>query len=174
MRAPADTRTIALGVLVPVLAFALAGVLGAAIWAWWADPPAKSEATPTNVELLLGRQFAVDASYAFIGLAVGLAVGALLALALRRTGWLLVVGVTLGGVAAAAVAYELGMRWGPSPAGSTKADELLSGALVVHVPGVFLSWPVGALAGLLLVVWLTDRAEDLAAEPALPDLPRGL
>jgi len=173
VRAPADIRTIALGVLVPVLALAAAGVVGAAIWAWWADPPAQSDATRTNAELLLGEQFAVDASYAFTGLAVGLAVGVALAWVLRRTGWLLVVGVTLGGVCAAAVSYELAQRWGPGPESGIERAALLSGALVVHIPGVFLSWPVGAHAGLLLVVWLTDRAEDLAAEPLLPDLPRG-
>jgi len=168
----ADARAIALGVLMPVAVLGAAGVAGGAIWAWWADPPARSEVTPGNVELLLGRQFSVDGGYATTGLVLGLAVGVGLGWMLRRTGWLLVVGLTVGGITAAAVSYGFGLLMGPAPEGDSARGELLSGGLAVHVPGVFLAWPVGALLGLLLVVWLTDRAADRAAEPALPELSR--
>jgi hypothetical protein len=168
----ADARTIALGVLVPVVVLGVAGVAGGVIWARWADPPARSEATPANVELLLGRQFSVDGGYATIGLVLGLVVGAGLGWMLRRTGWLVVVGVTVGGIAAAAISYGVGLLLGPAPEGDSERGELLSGGLAVHVPGVFLAWSVGGLLGLLLVAWLTDRTADRAAEPALPDLSR--
>jgi hypothetical protein len=158
-------------VLVPVLVLALTGVAGGAIWTWWADPPGKSDATPSNVELLLGRQFDVDGRYAITGLLLGLAVGSALAWVLRHRGWWLVLGVGAGAGAAAAVSYGFGLVWGPGPGEGMKRGALLSGAMAVHAPGVFLAWPIGALSGLMLVVWLADRAGDLAAEPALPELP---
>jgi hypothetical protein len=148
---------------------ALAGVVGGAVWAWWADPPRTSDAPSVDIELLLGRQFAVDGSYAITGVLLGLAVGCVLAWALRRTGWLLVVGVGVGGGLAALVSYALGLWWGPEPSDGAERGALLSGGMAVHVPGVFLSWPIGALLGLLVVVWLADRAGDAAAGPALPE-----
>jgi hypothetical protein len=171
VRATAHRRSAVGAVLVPVLVLALAGVAGGAVWAWWADPPRTSDAASVDVELLLGRQFDVDGRYAITGVLLGLAVGSALAWALRATGWLLVVGVGVGGGLAALDSYALGLWWGPEPSDGAERAALLSGGMVVHVPGVFLSWPIGALLGLLLVVWLADRAGDLAAEPALPELP---
>jgi hypothetical protein len=102
---------------------------------------------------------------------LGLAVGSALAWLLRYTGGVLVLGVGVGAGLAAAESYALGLWWGPEPSDGMERGALLSGGMVVHVPGVFLSWPIGALLGLLLVVWLADRAGDLAAGSALPELP---
>jgi len=166
----ADSRTVVLGVLVPVLVLALSGVAGGAVWARWADPPSRAEATATNVELLLARQFSVDGSYAAVGALLGLVAGAALAWRLRRVGWPLVVGVSLGGAAAAVVSFGLGLLWGPQPRPGSDRGAWLSGGLWVHVPGVYLAWPVGAVLGLLVVVWLSDRAVERAGEIDLPDL----
>ena len=95
-----------LALVVPVVVLGAAGVAGGAIWTWWADPPAEREATRANVELLLARQFPVDGSYAITGLAVGFVAGVVLAWALRHTGWLLVVGITLGGLVATTTSYR--------------------------------------------------------------------
>jgi hypothetical protein len=163
-----------LALVAPVVVLGVAGLAGGAIWTWWADPPAESEARRANadVELLLARQFPVDGSFAITGLAVGFVVGVALAWALRHTGWLLVVGITLGGLVATTTSYLVGVIWGPGPEAGSERGELLSGALSIHAPGVLLSWPVSALLGAVLVVWLSDRAADRAAEPTLPELPR--
>jgi hypothetical protein len=179
VRARADRRAapravpgdVVRAILVPVLTMALAGVVGGAVWAWWADPPRASDAASVDVELLLGRQFAVDGRYAITGVLLGLAVGGVLAWVLRHSGWLLVVGVGVGGGLAALESYALGLWWGPEPSDGAERGALLSGGIAVHVPGVFLSWPIGALLGLLLVVWLADRAGDLVAEPVHSELP---
>lgn len=154
--------------VLPVVALSAAGLVGGALWAWWADPPARTEVTRTNTELLLARQFGVDGSYACLGLLLGLAVGIALTVVLRRTGWLLVLGVGVGGIAAAAVSYGSGVLWGPGPVADVSRDDALSGGLSVHVPAVFLTWPVGGVLGVLLVVWLTDRGGVDAAEPGDP------
>ena len=172
MTAAAGRRSAVLALLVPVVVLGAAGVAGGAIWAGWADPPARSEATRHNLEMLLARQFPVDGRYALTGLALGFVVGVALAWALRHGGWLLVVGITVGGLMASTTSYLLGLAWGPQPEGDGERGDLLSGALTIHVPGVLLSWPVAALLGCLLVVWLTERAQDRAAEPHLPDLSR--
>ena len=102
-----------------------------------------------------------------LGLALGAVVAAALTLALRRVGWMLVVGITLGAIAAAVVSSRLGVWWGPQPPSGVERGDLLSGALVVMAKGLFLSWPVGALAALWLVVWAVERRDDAG----LPDLP---
>jgi len=159
------------GVVVPVLALAVAGVLGGALWAWWADPPSRADVTPTNAELVLGQLFGVEVRYAAIGLLLGALTGAVLAWRLRAHGWVLVAGVTLGSGVAATVSYWLGVWWGPGPVAGFARTDLLSGALVIYAPGLYLAWPLGALAALWLVVWAVDRGLDRIEEPSLPDLP---
>jgi hypothetical protein len=164
-------RSFLLGVVVPVLVLTVVGVLGGALWAWWADPPKQTETTPYTAELELGRLFGVEARYTVLGLVLGGLVGAGLAWRLRSQGWVLVVGVTLGAGAAATVSYWLGVWWGPDPVAGLARADLLSGALVITVPGLYLSWPVGALLALWLVVWAADRHPDRSDEPSLSDLP---
>lgn len=159
-----------MGVLVPTAVLAVTGVVGGAIWVWWADPPARADATATNLALLVAHQFSVDGSYAVVGVALGLLAGTALAWRLRTVGWPLVVGVSLGGAAAAAVSYGVGLLWGPEPSPGTERGAWLSGGLAVHAPGVYLAWPVGAVLGLLVVVWLTDRTVDHGGEKKLPEL----
>jgi hypothetical protein len=101
---------------------------------------------------------------------LGLVAGTALAWRLRSVGWPLVVGVSLGGAAAAAVSYGVGMLWGPEPSPGTERGAWLSGGMSVHAPGVYLTWPVSAVLGLLVVVWLTDRAGDRAGEGKVTEL----
>jgi hypothetical protein len=166
----ADPRRLTLGVLVPIAVLAMTGVAGGAIWVWWADPPARADATASNLALLVAHQFSVDGSYAVVGVVLGLVAGTALAWRLRSVGWPLVVGVSLGGAAAAAVSYGVGMLWGPEPSPGTERSAWLSGGMSVHAPGVYLTWPVSAVLGLLVVVWLTDRAGDRAGEGKVTEL----
>jgi len=157
-------------VLVPIAVLAMTGVAGGAIWVWWADPPARADATASNLALLVAHQFSVDGSYAVVGVVLGLVAGTALAWRLRSVGWPLVVGVSLGGAAAAAVSYGVGMLWGPEPSPGTERSAWLSGGMSVHAPGVYLTWPVSAVLGLLVVVWLTDRAGDRDGEGKVTEL----
>ena len=42
---------------------------------------------------------------------------------------------------------------------------------MITTPALFLSWGIGALAALWLVVWAADRGVDRIDEPSLADLP---
>ena len=158
-----------LGVVVPLVLFSLAGVLGGLVWSWWADPATFTVAARQTVmgEEQLGRLFGVEARYAVVGLAGGALVAAGLGAWLRRSGWLLVVGVLSGSGLAALVSYRVGIRLGPDDAGAA-ADAASPGDTVaapyeVLTAGLFFCWTVGALAGLAVAVWLTDRDQ---AQPA--------
>lgn len=164
-------RTLLLAVLVPVLTLAAAGVVAAALWAWWADPPVPADVTPENVELQLGSLFGVELRYAALALLLGGVAGGALTVPLRRSGWVLVVGMAAGGAVAAAVSYWLGVWWGPSPAAGSERSDLLSGGLVLTADGLFLAWPVAALAGCWFVSWWLDRDQIASSGSELPDLP---
>jgi len=170
------------GVVVPIVAIGAAGVPGGMLWARWADPAAYAvtRMRATLDEEQLGRYFGVEVRYAVIGLVVGFVVAAASTVWLRRAGWPLVVGVSLGAVAAAAVSYQVGVALGPpdvdierAAAGGTPG-EAISVPLEVQTPGMFLAWEVGGLLGLLLVVSVTDRDRPVsrARHLHLPDLPR--
>jgi hypothetical protein len=138
----ADPRRLTLGVLVPIAVLAMTGVAGGAIWVWWADPPARADATASNLALLVAtssRWTAAMRSWEWCSVS---SPGTALAVRLRSVGWPLVVGVSLGGAAAAAVSYGVGMLWGPEPSPGTERGAWLSGGMSVHAPGVYLTWPV--------------------------------
>lgn len=171
-RRPTPWSTVGLAVLLPVAVLALAGVGGGALWAWWADPPAQSELTQQNYNVLIGQLFGVELRYAAVALVLGLLAGVVLAVPLRHLGWPLVVGAALGGLAAAAVSYWLGVWWGPSPApGLSRDRDLFSGALVLTTRGLYLAWPVAAVAGCWLVAWALDR-DPVPPGADLPELER--
>lgn len=171
------------GVLVPLAAGAVAGVPAGVLWAWWADPVVYL-VTGVSASLddeQLGRFFGVEVRYAVIGLVAGFLVGAGLSGWLRRSGWALVVGVLLGAAAGAAVSYQVGVAAGPPAvtleraAAAAAPGDAIAVPLQVQAYGLFLSWGVGALAGLALVVSVTDRdrSVDRARHLAGPGPPPG-
>lgn len=165
-----------LGVVVPLVLFSLVGVFGGLVWSWWADPATFTVAARQTVmgEEQLGRLFGVEARYAVVGLAGGALVAAGLGVWLRRSGWLLVVGVLGGSGLAALLSYRVGVRFGPDEAAAT-ADAASPGDTVaapyeVLTAGLFFCWTVGALAGLAVSVWLADRdpTEPAGSSPIEP------
>lgn len=162
----------------PTLALALAGLLGGVLWAWWAEPAAYT-VTPRATfldEEQLGRVFGVEARYAMVGLVGGFVVAVATSTWLRRAGWLLVVGMAVGGAAAAVLSYALGVRLGPGPveqaATNSSPGDSLAAPLEVQTYGFFLAWVVGALAGLLLAMIATDRSPTDSTVLGLADLSR--
>ena len=155
-----------------------AGVLGGLVWSWWAEPATYTVTRQGTFldEEQLGRLFGIEARYALVGVVGGFLVSALLAVWLHRAGWRLVVGVVSGAAVAAAVSYFLGVALGPGvdvdAARSAAPGDVVAMELSVHTAGLFLAWPVGALAGLLVGVWAIDRPAHQEPDPALLDLSR--
>lgn len=171
-------------VLVPLVAMAVAGVLGGALWAWWGQWGEPAAYTVTRLgeyrtEQQLGRFFGVEVRYAVIGLLVSFLVAAALTLWLRRAGWPLVVGVLLGGLVAAGVAFGVGTALGPpdlvQALAAATAGDTVPARLDVQIPALLLAWSVGGLMGLVLVVSVTDRDRSghAGGDVRLPELPRG-
>ncbi len=167
------------GVLLPTGVLATAGALGGVVWAWWSEPASFAVARGRTYmdEAQLGMLFGVEARYGVVGLIGGFVVALGLAPVLRRTGWVLVLGVLLGAAVAAAVSYAVGVQLGPqapedAAAGPAPGD-LLAAPYVVETYGLFCSWAVGALAGIVVAVGLADRTESHPEESGLADLSRG-
>ncbi len=96
-----------------------------------------------------------------IGLVGGLVVATPVSALLRSAGWPLVVGVAAGAVLATAASYVVGVTLGPDAPASVpgaRPGSQVAAPLTVHTQAVLLTWLVGALAGLVVGVWLTDRS----------------
>jgi hypothetical protein len=154
---------IARAIVVTCVAFVVAGVLAAWLWAQWADPPTYQvlKASAIMGEEEAGRQFGVDVTYALIGLGFAVPLGFLAGWRWHRVGWPLVVGTAAASGLAAVVAWLLGVAWGPSdPANawrSAQVGDQLPEQLAMHAKGLLLVWPIGGLAGLILAVLIFSR-----------------
>ena len=140
--------------LMVLLAMAVLGVIGGLLWSMLADPPGYtvSRDAASMGEAESSKQFGVEVVYAGIAALLGLVAGWRLA----RYGWVLVLTLTLGGLAAALSSLLIG-RWlgPPEPSdviGAAAVGTVVPDQLMVQSAGLLLIWPAAALAGLLLAV----------------------
>jgi hypothetical protein len=154
---------VARAVVITGVAFAVAGIVAAWLWAQWADPPTYDVLKNTAImgEEEAGRQFGVDVTFALLGLALSVPLGFLAGWRWHRVGWPLVVGCAVGAGLAAVIAWRLGVVLGPNdPAQawhSAQVGDQVPEQLAVHAKGLLLVWPIGALAGLILAVLIFSR-----------------
>jgi hypothetical protein len=157
------TRLVVRAVVVTCVAFAVAGAIAGWLWAELADPPAYEvlRAGAIMGEEQAGREFGVDVTYALIALGFAVPLGLLTGWRWHRVGWPQVLAAAGGAAIASVVAWQLGVRWGPSdPADGLPAaqvGDLLPEQLDVHAKGLLLAWPMGALVGLIIAVLLFSR-----------------
>ena len=143
------------------------GVLGAALWAWWAEP--------AHWQVLQGRivmteydsraVFPVMLRFGVVGVALSLLLG-LVGQLLLRVDWSDAVLIASGAVVASLVAWRLGIILGPpdpTTVSGLKEGDIIEERLAVGSVVPFLAWPIGALLG-VLVAGLFDRDR--------PDQPR--
>jgi hypothetical protein len=165
----------------------LAGLLCGLVWSQVVSPPEFTKLSRGGAmgEDQLSRQFGADGWYVVIAGLVGLAAGAALT-AWRSRDPLLTSGlVLLGSVVAAAVMAWVGHLLGPgdpraalaSATVGARVPEALSvgthplwplAGYLKDTATIYLSWPVGALAGSLFV--LLGRPPETAGDP-VPDSP---
>lgn len=163
--------------------FVVAGVLGAVLW-WQLTPlpvaTRTGEAASLNPDQLT-KEVGIDGWFAVIALVAALVSGVVLMAWRRRDPLLMVVLIALGGGLAAYLMVTLGQALGPGdevaalkklPEGGTAPLQLS-----LKAPGVALLWPIAALFGALVQVWVLRRPEhrvdDEATDPRedQPDQP---
>lgn len=138
----------------------IVGVVGAALWVWWAEP--------AHWQVLQGRMvmteydsravFPIMLRFAAIGAGMSLALG-VVGHVLLRVDWLDTVLLAAGAVVASLVAWRLGVLLGPpdpTTLSGLKEGDVIEDQLAIGSVVPFFAWPIGALAG-VLIASLFDR-----------------
>lgn len=151
--------------------FAIVGVVAGVVWVLVVNPPevtrAGGRATVPPEEL--ARQVGMDGWFALIALVAGALSGVLLMVWRRRDPLLMVALVALGGGLASWLMITTGKALGP-------ADELsalrqlpdgshVSEHLRLHASGVAWVWPIAAVFGALLYLWVLAKPVADADRP---------
>lgn len=172
-RRAATGRARVLAVLVGPLV--LVGLVAGVIWPFLL-PDVQMQMTTVGPypvsELDASGLMAMDGWFAVLAGVGGLLTGSVLATVLMRHGWLLVFGLLVGAVLAAAVMLTVGsligngellLQWEPDAA---PGAELLA-PVQLHAYGVALVWPVAVLSPVLplaLFAWPIDEVDVVAWE----------
>ncbi len=152
--------------------FVVAGLLGAVVW-WQVTPLPVATRTGDAASLnpdQLTKEVGIDGWFAVIALVAALVSGVVLMAWRRRDPLLMVVLIALGGGLAAYLMVTLGQALGPGdevaalkklPDGGTAPLQL-----ALKAPGVALLWPIAALFGALVQVWVLRRPEHRTDDEA--------
>lgn len=154
-----EGRAILVDVAVILGLFLLAGVLAGILWPHLVDPVLvqRNKAGISTGEVALSNRFSNDGWYSVLGGVGGLLLGAV-AVAWRGTHEVVtLLVVTAGAMLAALVSAWLGHRLGPEDPNLALADAAVGATApdVVRVTAnvVYLTWPIAAVVGALLVLW---------------------
>jgi len=183
MSAPRPTPRLRDDVRVAALlaaAVAVSGLLVGPLWAAVA-PTAQVEVREGGVYVLEpeGQAFiAADGWFAVLGTIAGSLCASVAFARFRRHGAVALLGLTLGSVIAAVLAWRLGHLIGPgdleSRARTVAEGTTLEAPLDLRAPGVLLAWPIAAVSWFLaLTLGFEPRerrpAAEPVAEPGTPD-----
>jgi len=117
----------------------------------------------------LATVFNADGWFLVVGLVGGLMLGWVVATAYPDHGWRLVVGLLAVSAVACVTAYTVGRSLGPPDLGprleAASAGERILAPLRVRASGVYLSWPVGAMAGVLFASFMRRRSAPSPGPP---------
>lgn len=158
-------------VLLAVVAMLLLGVAGGYVWAQLAHPAEWEVRAGGNIvltEMASRGQFSVIVAFVVIGAIASLVWAWVASLVLRDLGWWLTPLVIVSTVAAAVIAWRLGVAIGPDgPLGAVKpaVGDKIASKLVVDGVAPFMVWPILGLFGVLGATW---TSHDPAVEEPLP------
>lgn len=143
-----------------LLSFGVTGAVGAWLWAVTTQTPIYVvQRGGVSVDAVgYAAAFNADAGFLLVAAVLSFAAGAVLAVVFRHGGVVTVLSVFLGSLLGLWGMHALGTALGPAPVVEQAADaepgDSLSAPLEVQASGVFFAWPIGALAGAFLVLWL--------------------
>lgn len=144
-----------------LLGLVAAGLLAGLLWHLLSSPPSYTIGDDQGAiitEQGMSQIFAMDIWYLFIGMALGLAVGAYAWGLMHQIGWPLMIVVVVGALLAGWLAWQFGQLLGPRDF----ADRLAAASpgdrvpmdLQLHAVGLTLIWPLAAcLPVLVLALW---------------------
>jgi hypothetical protein len=146
--------------------FAVAGAVGAVVW-WQVTPlPTLTRAgdSASQASDQLVNQVGIDGWFFVVAAVGGLLSGIVLLAWRRRDPLLMVVLVALGGGLASWVMVRVGLALGPEPELTALRDlaegDEVSMQLKLHATGMTLIWPVAAMLGALLQMWVLAKPGD--------------
>ncbi|MBC7632739.1 hypothetical protein [Aeromicrobium sp.] len=140
------------------------GVASGFVWLLLANP-AEWEVRSTGIvltEAAAKGQFSVIVTFVLVGAGVSLAWGSVSGWLLRDLGWLITPLVVVVTLAAAVIAWRVGVGLGPPEPASVTGPSIgdkLPATLAVDGITPFLVWPIFGLLGVLLASWL-GRKDD--------------
>lgn len=155
--------------LVSSAAMLIVGVLAGFVWVWLAHPAEWEVRTDGIVltEAAARGQFSVIVLFVIVGAVASLVWAWVATGVLRALGWLLTPVVVVTTLAAAVIAWRLGVAFGPPgpfAVDNPALGDRLPAKLAVDGITPFLVWPIFGLAGVLAATW-TARSADDAATP---------
>lgn len=144
------------------------GALAGWVWSWVAVPPDYMVYRPDYAyyasEAEFSRVFDMDLAFAVIGAVAALIGGVVVGWFCWRHGWAVTVLAGLGALGAAVIAWRLGVVLGPpSLADSTETasrGDVFTGPVDVGTRSILLVWPIAALVGVIIAVWLCAPREE--------------
>lgn len=157
--------------LVAAAAFLVLGVLAGWLWSQLAHPPEytlyrRSYAYYTS-EAEFGHAFDMDLTFAWIGAVGGLLGGIGLGWRYWRLGWVVAALSALAAGGAALVAWRAGVLLGPETLRASVADarvgDTFPGPVALGTRSILLTWPVAALLGVMVSVWLRAPRDEVPA-----------
>lgn len=137
-----------------------AGLFAGVLWYLLSSPPnyvMGDDQGAIITEQGLSQVFAMDIWFLFIGLAVGLGVGAVGWVLFHRWGWLMVVAVVVGALLAGLLAWQFGQLLGPRDFAERIVQAVpgdkVSMDLQIHSIGLLCVWPLAAMMPVVLLAF---------------------
>lgn len=158
-------------ILIAAAGFLVLGVLAGWLWSQLAHPPEYTLYRRTyayySSEAEFGHAFEMDLTFAAIAAVGGIVGGLALGWRYWRLGWAVAALAALAALGAAVVAWQAGVLLGPESVHASAADarvgDTFSGPVGLGTRSILLTWPVAALLGVMVSVWLRAPRDEVTA-----------
>ncbi len=150
-----------------VAAMLLLGVAAGVVWQWRANPAqweVRADGSIVLTEIAAREQFGVIVLFVIAGAVVSLLWGLTATALLRDLGWRLTPLIVVTTLAAAVIAWRVGVMLGPvgpQDAVDPAIGDRLPSKLAIDGVAAFVVWPIFGVMGLLITMWLSKDDEDL-------------